>query len=109
MKDSKKMLEASMTIVLGRSNVDLNLLSKREVFIIKKCVARLCALERGDTLSHLHMQMVVKFHISSLKMLNKVFKEWLGWDDPKKLGMLCTTSSYKTLAYIHLLVWLATI
>jgi hypothetical protein len=30
------------------------------------------------------MQMVVKLHISSLKILNKVLKERLGWDDPKK-------------------------
>jgi hypothetical protein len=43
-----------------------------------------CALERGGTLSHLHMQMVVKLHISSLKILNKVLKERLGWNDPKK-------------------------
>jgi len=28
--------------------------------------------------------MVVKFHISSLKILNKVLNEELGWDDPKK-------------------------
>jgi hypothetical protein len=98
-----------MSIVLGGSNVDPSLLFKGEVLIIKECVARLCPLERGGTLSHLHMQMVVKFHISSLKMLNMVLKEWLGWDDPKKLGMSCTASSYKTLAYIHLLVWLATI
>ncbi len=104
MKDSKKLLEASMTIVLGGSNVDPNLLCKREMFIIKECLARLCALKRGGTLSHLHMQMVVKFHISSLKMLNKVLKEWSGWDDLKKLGMSCIASSYKTLAYIHLLV-----
>ncbi len=54
------------------------------MFIKKECVVRLCALERGGTLSHLHTQMVVKFHISSLKMLNKVFNERLGWDDPKK-------------------------
>jgi hypothetical protein len=108
-KDSEKLLVASVTIVVGGSDVDPNLLSKMEVSITKECVAGLCALERGHIILHLHMQMVVKFHISSLKMLNKVFKEWLGWDDPKKLGMLCTTSSYKTLAYIHLLVWLATI
>jgi hypothetical protein len=108
-KDSIKLLEASMTIVLGGSNVDPNLLSKKKVFIIKECVARLCALEWGGTLSHLHMQMVVKFHISSLKMLNKVLKEWSRWDDPKKLDMSCIASSYKTLSYIHLLVWLASI
>ncbi len=73
-----------MTIVVGRFNVDPSLLFKMEMVIIKECVVGLCALERGGTLSHLHMQMVVKLHISSLKLLNKVFKEWLRWDDPKK-------------------------
>jgi hypothetical protein len=97
-----------MTIVLGGFNIDPSLLPKKEVFIIKECVVRFCALEMGGTLSHLHMQLVVKFHISSSKMLNKVLKEWSRWDDPKKWGMSCIASSYKTLAYIHLLVWLAT-
>ncbi len=46
-----------------------------------------CALERGGTLSHLHMQMVVKLHISSLKILNNVLKEKLGCDDPKKKAL----------------------
>jgi len=43
-----------------------------------------CALERGGTPSHLHMPMVIKLCISSLKILNKVLKERLGWDDKKK-------------------------
>jgi hypothetical protein len=47
-------------------------------------VAKLCALEKGGILSCFHMQMVIKHHILSLKMLSKVVKEWLGWDDPKK-------------------------
>jgi hypothetical protein len=84
MKYLKKLLEANVTIVVGWFDVNPSLLSKMEMFIKKECVVGLCALERGGTLSHLHMQMVVKLHISSLKMLNKVFKEWLGWDDPKK-------------------------
>ncbi len=73
-----------MIIVVGLSDVDPSLLFKMEVFIKKKCVVGLCALKRGGTFSHLHMQMVVNLHISSLKMLNKVLKEQLGWDDPKK-------------------------
>jgi hypothetical protein len=82
MKDSKNLLKGSMTIVVGGSNANLNLLSSMEVFIIKKCVVRFCTLDRGGTFSHLHIQMVVKLHISSFKMLNKIFKEQLGWDDP---------------------------
>jgi hypothetical protein len=78
MKDSEKLLVASVTIVVGGSDVDPNLLSKMEVFIKKECVASLCALERSRTFLHLHMQMGVKFHISNLKMLNKVLKEWFG-------------------------------
>lgn len=54
------------------------------MFFIKKCVVKLCALERDGTLSHLQTQMVVKFQIWSLKMLNKVLNEQLRWDDPKK-------------------------
>jgi hypothetical protein len=49
-----------------------------EMLIKKECVVGLCALERGGMLSHLHMQVVIKLHISSLKMLNRVLKEWLG-------------------------------
>jgi len=45
-----------------------------ELFIKKECVVKLYTLDKGGTLSHLHMQMGVKLHISSLKMLNKVFK-----------------------------------
>jgi hypothetical protein len=75
-----------MTIVLGGFNVDPSLLSKREVFIIKECVVRLCALEMGGTLSHLHMQMVVKFHISSLKMLNKVSQRMAKVGSSKEMG-----------------------
>ncbi len=52
--------------------------------LVQECVVRFCASKRGGTLSHLHMQMVVKLHIWSLKMLNKVLKKWLGWDDSKK-------------------------
>jgi len=74
--DSEKLLVASVTIVEGGSDVEPNLLSKMEVFIKKECVAGLCALERGRTLLHLHMQMLVKLHISKFKMLNKVLKEW---------------------------------
>jgi hypothetical protein len=54
------------------------------VFIKKECVVRLSALEMGESFSHLHTQMVNKFHISSLKMLNKVLHEQVGCDDPKK-------------------------
>ncbi len=54
------------------------------MFIKKECVVGLCASERGETFSCLHTQMVVKFHISSLKILNKVLNEELGRDDPKK-------------------------
>jgi len=84
MKDLKFLLEANVTIIVGWFDVNPSLLSKMEMFIKKECVVGLCALERGGTLSHLHMQMIVKLHISSLKMLNKVLKEWLGWDDPNK-------------------------
>jgi hypothetical protein len=77
-KDLKKLLEAYVTIVVGWFDVNPSLLSKMEMFIKKECVVGLCALERGGTLSHLHMQVVIKLHISSLKMLNKVLKEWLG-------------------------------
>ncbi len=78
MKDLEKLLKASMIVDVGRSDVDLRLLSKMKVFIKKECVVGLCTLERGGTFSHFHMQMVVKLHISSLKMLNKVLKEQLG-------------------------------
>jgi hypothetical protein len=74
-KDSEKLLVASVTIVVGGSDVDPNLLSKMEVSITKECVAGLCALERGHIILHLHMQMVVKFHISNLKMLNKILSK----------------------------------
>jgi hypothetical protein len=109
MKDLNKLLEAYVTIVVGRFDVNPCLLFKMEMFIKKKCVVGFLALERGRTLSHHHMQMVVKLHISSLKMLNKILKEWLGGMIQRKhqMGMLCIASSYKT--FIHLLVWLATI
>ncbi len=44
--------------------------------------------------SHLHMQMVVKLHISNLKMLNKVLKERLGEmvKEKHQMSMSCTTS-----------------
>jgi hypothetical protein len=77
-KDSEKLLVASVTIVVGGSDVDPNLLSKMEVLIKKECVAGLCAFEKGCTFLHLHMQMVVKLHISNLKILNKVLKKWFG-------------------------------
>jgi hypothetical protein len=75
-KDLEKLLEASMIVDVGGCDVDSSLLYKMKVF--KECVAGLCALKRGGTFLHLHIQMVVKLHISSLKMLNKVLKEWLG-------------------------------
>jgi len=39
-------------------------------------------------------------------MLNKVLNEQLGWDDPKK-ALDEHVVHYETLAFIHLLVWLA--
>jgi hypothetical protein len=42
MKDSKKLLEVSMTVVVGGSDPDHNLFSKIEVFIKKKCNQILC-------------------------------------------------------------------
>jgi hypothetical protein len=75
MRALKKFLEAFVTIVVGGYDIGPTLLSKMKVFIRKECVARFCALERGGIHSHFHMQVVVKLHILSLKMLNKVVKE----------------------------------
>jgi hypothetical protein len=46
-----------MIVDVTRFDVDSSSLSKMKVF--KECVAKLCALKRGGTLSHLHIQMVV--------------------------------------------------
>jgi hypothetical protein len=40
-----------MTIAVGGSDANL-----MEVLIKKECIVRLCALDRGGTLSHIHMQ-----------------------------------------------------
>jgi hypothetical protein len=77
-KDAEKLLDAFVIVEVGWFDVDPSLLSKMEVFIKKECVVGRCELEKGGTLSHFHMQMVVDFHISSLKMLKKVLKERLG-------------------------------
>jgi len=74
-KDVENLLEASMIVDVCGYDENFSLLSKMKVF--KECVVGLYALKRGGTFSHLHIQMVVKLRISSLKMLNKVLKEWL--------------------------------
>jgi len=68
-------LDESFENFLGGYDINPTLLSKMKVFIRKECVARFCALKGGGIHSHFHMQMVVKLHILSLKMLNKVVKE----------------------------------
>ncbi len=52
-----------MTICGESQDIDPSLLDKMEAFLTAVCVAGVFSLERGGTMSHLHLQGIVKMRM----------------------------------------------
>jgi hypothetical protein len=63
--------EALVTIAMEGVDVDIRLLVKMKNFIEEQCAARMCLIERGGALMHMHFQMAMKGNFTSLRALNK--------------------------------------
>jgi hypothetical protein len=71
----EKLLEVNITINVGCFDIPTKMLAIMKKFIKYRCVLRLCALERGGSLSKLHFQMVCRIYISNDITLNKLIKK----------------------------------
>jgi hypothetical protein len=83
-KDLEKLLEAFVTIAVGRSNVDPSLLSKMEVFIKKKKCKRALCIRKGwhsFTSSYANDCQAPYFKFENVKQGSQ---RVVGWDGPKK-------------------------
>jgi hypothetical protein len=69
----------SIRISVGCFDILGEMLGMMEKFIMERCMLGLCVLDRGGTLSRLHLQIICKIYISSLATLNKTIKKSLGW------------------------------
>jgi hypothetical protein len=81
LKKDEKLLEVGITISVGCCDISTKMLAMMKKFIEDRCVSRLCALERGGSLSRLHLQMMCLIYISNVIALSKLIKKALGWDD----------------------------
>ncbi|MCO5608062.1 hypothetical protein L7F22_062267 [Adiantum nelumboides] len=81
MKEEKaqKVMEANITISVGGGNIDVALLACIQKFLENETLAGIFSVERGGTLLHLHLQMVVRMWSTSLVGINKMVKIYLGW------------------------------
>ncbi len=70
----------SIRISVGCFDILGEMLGMIEKFIMERCMLGLCVLDRGGTLSRLHLQIICKIYISSLATLNK--------SDQKKFGLV---------------------
>ncbi|MCO5602544.1 hypothetical protein L7F22_056677 [Adiantum nelumboides] len=101
-KKKQKVMEVSVTISVGGGDVDVELLGCMQAFLEKETLAGLCSIERGDTLVHLHLQMVVCMWSSSLVAVNRMVKKYLGWDDAPPPGgvVLCRALTQHKLHWV---------
>ncbi|MCO5600128.1 hypothetical protein L7F22_054236 [Adiantum nelumboides] len=74
-----RVMEASITISVGGGDIDVGLLACVQTFLESETLAGICSVERGGTLLHLHLQMVVRMWSTSLVAINKMVKNYLGW------------------------------
>lgn len=75
-----------MTVSIGGEDIDPALLSLLKQFLQKEAVAGKCSVEHGGTTFHLHLQMVVHIHAKSIIVVNRLIKQYLGWE--KKEGLM---------------------
>ncbi len=69
----------SIRISVGCFDILGERLGMMEKFIMERYMLGLCVLDRGGTLSRLHLQIICKIYISSLATLNqKIKKLWAG-------------------------------
>ena len=61
-----KYFEASITIVVGGVDINMELLDSLRRFIEDHCIVGFCVVERGGALTHKHFQMTVKGNINKL-------------------------------------------
>ncbi|MCO5575907.1 hypothetical protein L7F22_029714 [Adiantum nelumboides] len=88
-----RVIEASVTVSIGGSDIDVGLLPRMEEFLRNETCAGLCAVERGGIAFNLHFQMVVRIWATSLIAINKKVRRYLGWDTDKSARglILCRT------------------
>ncbi|MCO5572801.1 hypothetical protein L7F22_026560 [Adiantum nelumboides] len=99
-----KMFELSITVSMGGEDIDLDLFPKVKTFLEEECVARLCSVERGGIVFHLHFQMVVRIMASLIIAVNKKIKTHLGWDKSSPAGannVLCRALKQKNMHTFH--------
>jgi hypothetical protein len=75
---NEKLLEISITINVGWSNIFGKMSFIMEKFIDDLGVLGLCALERKGNFSKPHLQMVCKIYIFNVIVLNNLMKKTLG-------------------------------
>ncbi|MCO5583934.1 hypothetical protein L7F22_037852 [Adiantum nelumboides] len=92
---SGRVIEASVTVSIGGSDIDVGLLSRMEEFLRNETCAGLCAVERGGIAFNLHFQMVVRIWATSLIAINKKVRRYLGWDTDKPAGGLILCRALK--------------
>ncbi|MCO5609002.1 hypothetical protein L7F22_063222 [Adiantum nelumboides] len=78
-KKSQKAMEVIVTISVGGGNNDVALLGRMQQFLEKETLVGICSIERGGSLLHLHLQMVVCTWSSSLVAIDQMVKGYLGW------------------------------
>ncbi|MCO5576548.1 hypothetical protein L7F22_030360 [Adiantum nelumboides] len=90
-----RVIEASVTVSVGGSDVDVGLLPCMEEFLRKETCAGLCAVEWGGIAFNLHFQMVVRIWATLLIAINKKVRRYLGWDTDKPAGGLILCHALK--------------
>ncbi|MCO5551220.1 hypothetical protein L7F22_004719 [Adiantum nelumboides] len=90
-----RVIEASITVSVGGTDVNVGLLPCMEEFLRKETCAGLCAVERGGIVFNLHYQMVVRMWATSLISINKKVRQYLGWDSDKPVGALILCRALK--------------
>ncbi|KAI5076075.1 hypothetical protein GOP47_0008140 [Adiantum capillus-veneris] len=99
----KKMLELSVTVSIGGSDIDVALFPRLKMFLEEEAIAGMCSIERGGTVFHLHFQMVVRVMATSIVAVSKKIKQYLGWetDSPVGANVLCRALKQKNMLTFH--------
>ncbi|MCO5546593.1 hypothetical protein L7F22_000022 [Adiantum nelumboides] len=77
----QKVMEVSATISVGGGDIDVALLGLIQEFLEKETLTGICSIERGGSLLHLHLQMVVRLWSNSLVVMNRMVKSVLMDED----------------------------
>ncbi|MCO5565039.1 hypothetical protein L7F22_018709 [Adiantum nelumboides] len=85
-ENRQKIMEVSVTVSMGGGDIDIALLGSIQEFLEKETLAWNCSIERGGTLLHVHLQMVLRMWSTSLVAINRMIKSYLCWADVAPQG-----------------------